>query len=38
VLLDGEKKMELNTGLLEIHGESIGEKKVISDLLEESII
>jgi hypothetical protein len=35
VLLDGDKKMELNTGLLEIHGDNIGDKKVISDLLEE---
>jgi len=30
-LLDGDNKMELNIGLLEIHGEAIGEKEEISD-------
>jgi len=30
--------MERNIGLLEIHGEAIGEKKEILDLLEEKII
>lgn len=30
--LDGENKMELNTGLLEIHGVPIGEKMEILDL------
>jgi len=37
VLLDGENKMELNIGLLEIHGEAIGDKEETSDLLEELI-
>lgn len=35
---DGEKRMELNTGLSETLGDHIGEKMEISDLLEESII
>jgi hypothetical protein len=35
VLLDGEKRMAKNIGLLEIHGEAIGDKEVISDSLEE---
>ncbi len=32
VLLDGVKKMESNSGLLEIHGVLIGVKMVILDL------
>lgn len=35
VLLDGERKTELNIGSLETHGEAIGEKMVLSDSLEE---
>jgi len=30
-LLDGDNKMELNIGLLEIHGEVIGVKEETSD-------
>jgi hypothetical protein len=38
VLLDGEKKTELNIGLLEIHGEAIGEREVTLGSLEELTI
>ncbi len=38
LLLDGVKKMELNSGLLEIHGVVIGEKMVTLELLEALII
>lgn len=36
-LLDGELKTEPNIGILETHGEPIGENKVSSDLLRELI-
>jgi len=38
VLLDGEKRTAFPFGLLETVGVHIGEKKDISDLLEEQII
>ena len=38
VLWVGEKKMELNIGLSEIHGEAIGDKEETLDSLEVPII
>jgi len=37
-LQDGDKKMEQSIGLLEIHGELIGERRETSDWLEVLII
>ncbi len=34
-LLDGVRRMEPNSGLLETHGEAIGDKEETSDLSEE---
>jgi len=36
--MDGDRKTVLNIGLSEIHGEVIGDKKEMSDWLEESTI